>query len=291
MENIQEIKRKIENRKSDLLFNLSWYLNYPLTKPNLLTIMLTKRCNLNCKYCFEVNNRKILPEMSYPEIIKVLQNAIKMKINCFNPLGGEIFLRKDTLKILEFAQKNGMVTAITTNGTLLNKEICKELVSLCRDNKMFLTFSLDGSNKEENDRVRGESFNKIIENISYLVKERERQNKKLIIAVNTVISKNNLGNFSGMMNLTKELRIDLFQWISCVVLSDNMRKSMVENDLFIKPEDFKLLNSEVDFLIKCKKENLYVKIANDLTSLNNYKRFYRNQYYQNEKFIKNFKKQ
>jgi len=40
--------------------------------------------------------------------------------------GGEPFLRKDILKILEYLHKKGMMITISTNGSLLNNEILKE---------------------------------------------------------------------------------------------------------------------------------------------------------------------
>lgn len=284
---LKSLKEKLHSRITDLKLNLSWHLNYPLIPPKSLTLKLTNKCNLNCVYCFGYNRRKIYPEMSFNEIKKTLQNAKKIGIQMFNPLGGEIFMRKDTLDIIKYAQDMKFSTTITTNGTLFDKTQIHKLVSYAKDGLFAVLFSLDGFNKEENDRVRGDgTFDKIISNIKIMNKERKLKKKTMFLGMNTVVTNNNLKNLTKMINLGKLLGVDSIQFITCTITSKQVRENMKEMNLFITPKDFNFLDKTINTLLMLKKREKDIKIANDSQSLNNFKTYYRRQYYNNEKFIK-----
>lgn len=115
--------------------------------PELVTILITKRCNFNCPGCSSsspeyTKNFKIDPtEMSTEEIKKIID-----QVSVFKPFiyfsGGEPTLRSDLLELIRYTKEKKLVCALTTNGSLSNKKFLEKLISTKLD---FLSVSIDGS--------------------------------------------------------------------------------------------------------------------------------------------------
>src|SRR5690348_12168632 len=67
-------------------------------------------------------------------------------------LGGEAFLRPETMKLIRFATEQGLFIHIVTNGTMLNDRVARELVEL---NVHKVAISLDGFQAKTHDLTRG----------------------------------------------------------------------------------------------------------------------------------------
>ncbi len=96
-----------------------------------LRISITDRCNLRCKYCMpEEGIKQVTPDeiLTYDEIVKIVNYASKQEINHIRITGGEPFVRKDFLTLLERIQHIQGIKdlTLTTNGILLN-EYAEEL--------------------------------------------------------------------------------------------------------------------------------------------------------------------
>ncbi len=81
------------------------------------------------------------------------------KVFQFSIGGGEPFVREDFMDLLDYAHEKGIVTCVSTNGTMINDEIARRL-----DHKLvYIQVSLDGASPESNDAIRGEgSFRKAL---------------------------------------------------------------------------------------------------------------------------------
>lgn len=113
------------------------------------TLSITKDCNLACSYCY--SGAKANEIMSYNTAKKVIDYAFKIlpkgeKLE-FNFFGGEPLLYFDIIKqtvsyIRDKEKENDTKTLlnITTNGTVLSKEIIEYL----RAEKFHIAFSIDG---------------------------------------------------------------------------------------------------------------------------------------------------
>ena len=84
-----------------------------------LRISLTDRCNLRCTYCMPEKMQFLEREalLSYEEILRLMQVLTGAGVNKVRITGGEPFLRKDLLYLLEKLVKTASVS-ITTNGVL-----------------------------------------------------------------------------------------------------------------------------------------------------------------------------
>ena len=149
------VNEKTEKLYSDISNNLSE------AKPNSVTLMLCQECNLRCKYCYaekgEYKNPGIMPEEIGRKAIEYIagldENRDRFDVIMF---GGEPLMDFNKIKnLVEYAkkvakEKNKKVGfSITTNGTLLTKEIEEYLIK----EKFNITLSLDGG-KEVNDKNR-----------------------------------------------------------------------------------------------------------------------------------------
>lgn len=118
-----------------------------------MTIYLTLNCNLKCKYCF--CGKKYKNEMTHDIIEKILKFYDKISVENANItfFGGEPLLKLDLIRYVIFLNdkyyNSKFRFSITTNGTLLTKEVYNYL----RENNVDILLSLDG-NKESHDENR-----------------------------------------------------------------------------------------------------------------------------------------
>ncbi len=150
---------------------------------NLVIWEVTRRCNLKCKHCC-VNGGETYKDLSLDDEKKIVKELIRRKVDKVAISGGEPFVRKDILNLLEFIRKNysGEVT-ISTNGTLIDLNNVK-IITECVDK---VDISLDGYNGETVSGIRGEGvFEKVIENIKLL-----KQNSNIPISLSMVVGENN----------------------------------------------------------------------------------------------------
>jgi len=156
-----------------------WFLNGWSFPPEMITILITKRCNFSCPGCSSAS----------PEYTKNFKGAelktddfkkIIDKVAWFKPgiyfCGGEPTLREDLYELIGYAKNKGLVTAFTTNGSLLSDENIKKILSSGVD---FISASLDGA-PEHHNSYRGfeKAYEKLTYGITELIKKRDEQKLK-----------------------------------------------------------------------------------------------------------------
>jgi molybdenum cofactor biosynthesis enzyme MoaA len=93
-------------------------------------VELTYGCNLHCVHCYTdcYNHPDLIKqEMSYAEVIRILDELYDQGCLwvCFT--GGEIFVRKDFLDIYAYATQKGFLITLFTNGTLVTEALADYL--------------------------------------------------------------------------------------------------------------------------------------------------------------------
>lgn len=110
-------------------------------------IDITGKCNYRCVHCyhtFEQYSEDLLSESNFEALFKKLYG---LGVFILTISGGEPFIRKDILKILECAKKYDFVVQILTNGYFLEEAIIKEIAA---SNVCKLSFSYYGSEEIHN---------------------------------------------------------------------------------------------------------------------------------------------
>ena len=94
---------------------------------------LTYNCNFNCRHCYvpkayQREYRK--KELKTEEVFFILRQLKQAGGFYLGFTGGEPFLRRDILRILDFAKRCGFQIIINTNGSLLEKKTVSYLANL-----------------------------------------------------------------------------------------------------------------------------------------------------------------
>lgn len=114
----------------------------------------TRRCNLNCVHCYATATSQKLPGEIDTEAGKRLIDdlaAFDVPVILFS--GGEPLMRKDLFELARYARGKGIRVAISTNGTLITKDIASNLKDI---GFAEVGISLDGIG-QNNDRFRGKT--------------------------------------------------------------------------------------------------------------------------------------
>ncbi len=191
-----------------LAYKLYKLLGFPKIFPMNITLGLSYKCNSRCKTCNIWKKRTFSKEFTLNEFAHFFKKTGKGKVYLLVLTGGEPFLHKDLVKIVELAEKHLKPTTIVipTNALLGELVIEKTKLILGKLNKTHLTIniSLDGIG-DEHDNIRGIKGNfKKIEKIYPELKKLEKAHKNFDVGVHSVISKFNNSNFNKIKDYVAE---------------------------------------------------------------------------------------
>ncbi len=162
-------------------------------------IKITSRCNLRCSMCryWKTEQEDTLPSERWREVFVELRTLGCRKVH-FS--GGEALLRRDFPELAQSAAALGLKVSLTTNGTLLTKDVVRRLV---RGGVHSVSLSLDGASPRRHDGVRGieGSFRRTVRAVERLRKE----SSTLRIRINSVLMRNNWRDLPGLVRLAGEL--------------------------------------------------------------------------------------
>ena len=115
-------------------------------------------CNIACTHCFiSCSPKNHAHEMlALADVESRLAEARELGVREYYFTGGEPFMNRDMLAILEATLKQGPATVLT-NGMLLRPEVCRKLRELfdASDYSLDIRVSLDGFDRESHDAIRG----------------------------------------------------------------------------------------------------------------------------------------
>ena len=149
--------------KSDLTDNFSRTISY-------LRLSLTDRCNLRCVYCMPEDREEGLQLLahedllSYEELLRIVNVAVKMGMNKLRLTGGEPLVRKGVMAFISsLSEIKGLEEIrLTTNGVLLKEKAAGLYESGIRK----LNISLDTMRPERFKKITGmDLFEKVWQGI------------------------------------------------------------------------------------------------------------------------------
>ena len=130
--NLYSIYKKSEKLYANAPQKLS-FLNGRALPPLRVVFELTYRCNLTCEFCYQRREEEHLGikydrnELTLEEVKSVVDQTMPWTLIILS--GGEIFIRKDTLDLLQYITSKRRCHIIT-NGTYVTPEIAERLVSM-----------------------------------------------------------------------------------------------------------------------------------------------------------------
>src|SRR5215218_9067099 len=125
--------------------------------------------------------------------------------------GGEIFMRKDILAVLDLFRTKGYACGyLTTNGTIISEERAEALAELAAQGFLkHISVSVDGP-KDLHDIARGlkGTFERTTEGLRRLQAAAKRKGAPLRVGINTTVAHESLDALDQMVDVAEELGVD-----------------------------------------------------------------------------------
>ena len=172
----------------------------------------TMRCNLHCEFCYVGDILNIEGEWRQELSLDALSKAFPEKSGLQVSLtGGEIFMRKDIMSVLDLFQAKGYACGyLTTNGTIITEERAEALADLAaRGFLKHISVSVDGP-KDLHDAARGlkGTFERTTQGLQRLQAAAKKKGAPLRVSINTTVAHESLEALDRMVDVAEELGVD-----------------------------------------------------------------------------------
>ncbi len=194
-----------------------------------VSIELTAKCNLSCIHCLQPPNRRE-GQLKTSDYLRIADELVKLGVFEVFLTGGEPLLNPDWHIIGKYFVDLGFTVGLSTNGCLID-DYAAEIILKTGLFKA-LQVSVDGSNKEIHEAIRGKgSFDAVIKGLDSLAKFRIYPNIAVAVTKININDIPNLIDFAfvrqlrhvhvislmpiGNKNLSySELDVSIDQWIN-----------------------------------------------------------------------------
>jgi MoaA/NifB/PqqE/SkfB family radical SAM enzyme len=172
----------------------------------------TMRCNLHCEFCYVGDLLNIEGEWRQELTLESLTRAFPDRAGFQISLtGGEIFMRKDIMSVLDLFREKGYACGyLTTNGTIISEERADALAELAAAGFLrHISVSIDGPG-ELHDAARGlkGTFARTCAGLRRLQQAARRRHAPLRVSINTTVAHESLDALDQMVEVAEELGVD-----------------------------------------------------------------------------------
>ena len=179
-------------------------------KLNTIIFFVTSHCNATCETCFYWDELNQKGDLSWEEIVRLSENTPPFTDLWFS--GGEPTLRKELPEIIDlFVRNNGVhYINLPTNGLKPHRiyEVAEHCLAQNPGLELHINIALDGL-RESHDFMRGVpgNFDRALESGRLLRALKPRFGLRLIVNINTVITRDNLDEILPLAELIRSERI------------------------------------------------------------------------------------
>jgi heme b synthase len=168
--------------------------------PRLVFWETTAACNLVCSHCrrTDVTDEPTPDELSSQEAESMIDELSSWGRTILVLSGGEPLLRPDIFHLMDYANEKGLIVALATNGTLIDRDLAKRIRESGVDR---VSISLDGADEATHDvfrRLPG-SFRSAVAGIEALRAE------DVPLQINVTVARHNADQLDAMVSLAKQL--------------------------------------------------------------------------------------
>jgi MoaA/NifB/PqqE/SkfB family radical SAM enzyme len=172
----------------------------------------TMRCNLHCEFCYVGDLLNIEGEWRQELTLEALRKAFPEQAGFQISLtGGEIFMRKDIMSVLDLFREKGYACGyLTTNGTIIGEERAEALADLAAAGFLkHISVSVDGPG-DLHDVARGlkGTFERTTAGLRRLQAAARRKHATLRVSINTTVAHETLEALDQMVDVAGELGVD-----------------------------------------------------------------------------------
>ena len=200
----------------------SHLLQFSSDKRPVVVWNVTRQCNLKCVHCYaHAKDESFENELSFEEGKALIDDLAGFGVPVLLFSGGEPLVRKDLPDLAAYAVEKGMRAVISTNGTLITKNMARTLKEI---GLSYVGISLDGM-ETINDRFRGVrgAFDKAMQGI------RNSQEAGIKVGLRFTINKANVQEIPSIFDLLEEMDIPRVCFYHLVYAGRGSK--MVEEDL------------------------------------------------------------
>ena len=171
----------------------------------------TMRCNLTCEFCYVGDLLNLEGEWRQEMTLDNLRRAFPQGELQVSLTGGEIFMRKDIMSVLDlFKDKGYSCGYLTTNGTIINDERAEALATLAQQGFLkHISVSIDGPG-ELHDKARGVkgTFERTAAGLRRLQAASKKKGAPLRVSINTTVAEESLETLDQIVDVAEELGVD-----------------------------------------------------------------------------------
>ncbi len=170
--------------------------------PRLVFWETTAGCNLECVHCrrLDVSRELMQNDLSTAESVRLIDQiaAVGRPILVFS--GGEPLMRPDLFDLAAYARSRGLMTALATNGTLIDRNLAARIAAAGFDR---VSVSLDGADADTHNQLRGQpgSFERAMDALGYL------RAVGVPTQVNCTIARHNQHQLADMVRLGEQMGV------------------------------------------------------------------------------------
>jgi radical SAM protein with 4Fe4S-binding SPASM domain len=162
----------------------------------------TKACNLTCKHCRAVPQRRVGPtELTTRRAFDLIDAIAEVAKPVFVLSGGEPLFRPDLFDIGQYGVESGFRMALATNGTLVDGRVAARIADT---GFARVAVSLDGAKPDTHDRFRGQPGAHALA----LRGIRNLRSEGVSVQINSTIAKHNVTELPALLDLALELGAD-----------------------------------------------------------------------------------
>ncbi len=178
--------------------------------PIYMAISPSSLCNHKCNFCvyhYKEFKPVYFPMDHYKKLVsEFAESGLKA---LFFSGDGEPLLNKDCPEMMKLAKDKGIDVALNTNGVLLTKPKAEIILKVAS----WLRVSLNAGSSENYKDIHGTSdkdFNKVVENLRYMVKFKKENELDCTIGVQCTATKDNIHEIKDLTVLLKDIGVDYF---------------------------------------------------------------------------------
>ena len=178
----------------------SHLLQFSKDKRPVVVWNITRKCNLKCVHCYaHATARGDRDELSFDQGVRLLDDLADFQVPVVLFSGGEPLVRKDLPDLAAHAVQKGMRAVISTNGTLITRDLAKRLKEI---GLSYVGVSLDGM-EPINDKFRGVNgaFKAALKGIENC------QEQGIKVGLRFTINRRNVQDMPGIFDLLEQREI------------------------------------------------------------------------------------
>jgi len=172
-------------------------------RPLMVKIKLTWQCNLACIMC-DYWRQGIPSPLTFDLVTRTLDDLAALGCRKIHFSGGEPTLLPELPDLIAHTRRLKMRVTLTTNGTLITRELARQLVSAGLNS---VCVSIDSPVRSIHDRMRGSpgALKQTIAGVRALRRAARQRGVPLPIRINTVVSRENYHTLDKLPALAHEL--------------------------------------------------------------------------------------